>query len=227
MQDPEDGPQHNWTERNGGTYKRLVSKLDTLQDSKILSGYLNSAIKMLNTTQENGDHLTAEELLKSKEAFTATARRLRYPEKTVDMIVSRIDNAIAGKPNATATESAPIAVEPVKFRELLLDFGTATSPEALERCVLTLLQSYKSGHVERSEITEIVAKYCPENDSNGFACFFLGAINGSGTANEIAQMSGSLQQAMQEKKIGRDVGIALSQYAQHLIDTLGGHDGDA
>jgi hypothetical protein len=227
MQDPEDGPQHNWTERNSGTLSRLMGTLDCLQDSSKLNGYLSYAIGSVDNVRDNGDVLTKAELEKSREAFTAAARRLRFSEKIVKQIESRIDAAIAGNRGAASAVSPPMEVEPVKFRELLLDFGTATNPEAMERCVLTLLQSYKTGHVERDEISDIVAKYCPENDTNGFACYFLGAINGSGTASEIAQMSGSLQQAIQEKKVGRDVGIALSQYAQHLIDTLGGHDGDA
>jgi hypothetical protein len=227
MQDPEDGPQHAWTERNGGTAKRLIGELDFVQDVPKLKELLNKAIGCLNSTQQNGDHLTSEELLSLQEGFFSAARRLKLSESVVNTIKSRIVNSAAGRPNGPAENTAAIAVEPVKFRELLLDFGTASDTVKLERCVLTLLQSYKSGHIERDEITEIVAKYCPENDKNGYACFFLGAIHGSGTAAEIAQMSGSLQQAMQEKKIGRDVGIALSQYAQHLIDTLGGENGDA
>ena len=227
MQDAEDGPQHAWTERSNGTAKQMLTDLDFVPDVPKLKELLNKSIACVNSTQQNGDHLTPEELLGLQESFYAAATRLRLSDSVVNTIRKRIVDAAAGKPRGPADNSAPIAVEPVKFRELLLDFGTASDATKLERCVLTLLQSYKSKHINRDEIGEIVARYCPENDTNGYACFFLGAIHGSGTAAEIAQMSGSLQQAMQEKQIGRDVGIALSQFAQHLIDTLGGEHGDA
>lgn len=226
MKDPEDGPQSTWTEKKQDTFNRLMGTLSCLQDSKLLNGLLGTAIKLLNTTNEKGDHLTAEELFKAKEAFVSAARRLRFGENAVATIEKRIDDALGGK-KPESDDAAQMTVEPVGIRELLYDFGLAKDNTARERLILTTLQSYRTQHIESGDIGEIVAKYCPENETNGHACFFLGAIHSSDTAAEIAQMSESLRQAIQQKSVGVDVGNALSQYAQHRIDGLGGSDGDA
>ncbi len=226
MQDTEDGPQHTWNEKKQNTISRLMGTLDCLQDSKLLNGLLGTAIKLLNTTNEKGDHLTASELLKSKEAFTSAARRLRFGENVVAEIEKRIDNALSGKVS-DGEDAAPMTVEPVRIKELMYDFGLAKDNAVRERLILTTLQSYRTQHIDAADIGEVVAKHCPENETNGHACFFLGAIHCSGTAGEIAQMAESLRQAIHQKSVGVDVGTALSQYAQHRIDGLGGSDGNA
>lgn len=225
MKDTEHGDQHEWTQKNQSTYTRLVGKLDTLQDGKILNGILNTAIKFLNTTAENGDHLTVDELRKSKEVFTAAARRLRFTEGVVKQIEERIDAAIGGKP--ASTDQTPMEVEPVRFRELNLDFGVAKDTEARERCVMTLLQSRTMGSITEEEFATIVNTYCLEDDTNGRAWFLLGYIFNAGTASEIAGMSASVHADIQQNKIGRDVGNSLSKYAQTRIEKLGDNNGDA
>jgi hypothetical protein len=228
MQDAEDGPQHAWTERSNGTLNRMIGTLTFLQEPEKLNTILTYAIKSVDNVMENGDILTKAELQKAVEAFTSAANRLGLSETVVKQIKARLATAIAGDGKASsATAAPPIVVEPHKFRELLLDFGTANDTKTFEKAVMTLLQSYKSGHIEREDISEIVAKYCPEDDSNGHACFHLGAIHGSGAVNEIVQMRQSMWEANVDGKVGVDVANSLSIYAEHLIKTLGARHGDA
>lgn len=226
MKDSESGEQHQFQDQSKSTYRRLIDKLINMQDVKNLNGYLGMAIKCFRETQENGDRLTAEELKRSKEEFTSAARRLRFSEKVVSEIASRIDSALSG--DRVSSETASLgAVEPVRFREIMLDFGTAENTERRERCVLTLLQSYRTGAIDPEELSEVIAKYCPEDESNGGACFLLGILYNAGTASEVSGISASIQQAIQTKQIGKDVGQALSQFAQHRIEKIGDDNGNA
>lgn len=227
MKDPESGDQHTWEKPSQSTLSRLIGKLISLQEGSTLNGLVTTAIKCLNGTQERGDRLTVDEMRKAREEFAATARRLRFAESSVKQLTDRIDAALHG--GSTVTESAkPLtAVEPVRFKELEYDFSIAEGDAKFERCILTMLQSYRTGSIEPAELDQLVNRYCPEDGSNGGACFLMGLVHTSGTPQELAGVVQSIHQAIQQKEVGKDVGNALSQYAQHQVERIGDADGDA
>jgi hypothetical protein len=223
MKDPESGPQHTWPTKPQGTYARLISKLDSVQDVKEFKLFLASSIKMHRIPTLSGETLTTEELEKSIEFFTAAARRLRLSEEVVARIKGDLEAAVAGTVPEAQTETV-IDVEPVKFRELMFDFDVA-KPDGMDRLVMTTVQSLRSGHLTRPELSELCSKQCPEDSTRGPAAFFLGAIDRCGTPGELSQTVSDINAAMQQKQLGRDVGRSLTNLAQFLIDSKGNSDG--
>jgi hypothetical protein len=224
MKDSEAGQQHEWSIRQS-PFERLIAKLKVMQNPNELDGVLNYAIGVTKSKAANGDSMTREELSRTKASFVEAAKRLTFTEQMVKQIADRIDSEVSGNPQTTTRQK--LAVEPVRFRELNLDFGVAKDTEARERCVMTLLQSRTMGSITEEEFATIVNTYCLEDDTNGRAWFLLGYIFNAGTASEIAGMSASVHADIQQNKIGRDVGNSLSKYAQTRIEKMGDENGDA
>lgn len=221
MKDPESGEQHTWHYRNNGSaYSRLVSALDSLQDVNQMRKILNSALHMHNNPMPNGDVLTTEELLKSIEVFTANARRLRFSEA----VVEKIEQEIRRKADGKVAEQPELAVEPVRIRELLLDFGLAKLDQ-MDRLVTIAVQAYRAKHITRGELSELCGSQCPEDASRGAACFYLGAIDRCSSPEELAQTVADITTAVQQKLLPPEVGRALTNLAQTLIDTGSESDG--
>jgi hypothetical protein len=223
MKDPESGPQHTWPTKPQGTYSRLITKLDSVQDVNEFKLILAGSIKMHKVPTKSGETLTTEELQKSIEFFTGAARRLRLSEDIVGRIKADLEAAVAGTVPETQSETV-IDVEPVKFRELMFDFDVA-KPDAMDRLVMTTVQSFRSNHITRAELAELCSKQCPEDSTRGPAAFFLGAIDRCGTPGELSQTVADINAAMQQRQLGRDVGRSLTNLAQFLIDDKGKSDG--
>jgi hypothetical protein len=216
MKDPEDGEQHQWNHRRQGTLSRMTAALDSLQDATKLRGMLNFALKLHNQPFQ-GDVLSTDDLKVIKDAFTSAARRLRFPEPKVLEIAAEIDAKIEGR----ATADKPVndmAVEPIKIKELDYDFSIAADPNVLDRMVMTTVQSFRAGHISRTELSELCSKQCPEDPSRGAAVYFLGALERCGSAEELGQTVADISGAMQNRKISGDVGKALTNLGQALID---------
>lgn len=216
MQDPEGGEQHQWGNRKQGTYSRLVAQLDSLQDASKLRAFLTRALSIHNNPID-GDVLSTKELTDSIEVFTAAARRLRYGENVIAKIESEIRSKIDGRPMEQKND---MTVEPVKYKELDYDFGIATDPLAIDRLVMTSVQSFRAGHITRAELAELCSKQCPEDSSRGAACFFLGAIERCGSPEELGQTVADVSAAMQNRQISGDAGKALTNLGQALIDVM-------
>lgn len=223
MKDPESGPQHTWPAKPQGTYSRLIARLDSVQDVSEFKLILSGSIKMHHVPTRTGETLTADELEKSIEFFTAAARRLRLSEEVVARIKGDLEAAVAGTVNEENAATG-IDIEPVKFRELSYDFDLA-KPEGIDRLVMTTVQSFRSGHITRPELSELCSKQCPEDSSRGPSAFFLGAIDRCGTPGELSQTVADINAAMQQKQLGRDVGRSLTNLAQFLIDSKAKTDG--
>jgi hypothetical protein len=216
MKDPESGDQHTWSNENSNAYLRLVRKLESLQDAGQMRGLLNAALRMHNNPEPNGDVLSTENLLRSIEAFTKHAKRLRFTEKVVAQIEAELRDKAAGK-TATASESPELAIEPVRIKELMYDFDLA-KPDKWDQMVMTTVQSFRSGHITRAELSELAAKQCPEDASRGPACFYLGAIERCGSPEELSQAVADVNAAVQQKTVAPEVGRALTNLVQTLID---------
>lgn len=101
-------------------------------------------------------------------------------------------------------------------------FGVADDKEKTERAVVTMLQSYWSGSITQPEMDELVTKHCPEDDSNGVACFHMGQVHWADTAAQLSGVVAAIQQAKMSNQIGVNVANAMSQYAQNRFERMGG-----
>lgn len=224
MKDPEDGDQHQWTPKSSGTYSRLVSALTSLQDPSQLDLYLKGAFAIHNKANSKGDVLSTKEIEDITPEFTAAARRLRVPESEVMKMKVALEEKAAGVSNKAPAPD--LTVEPVKIRELKLDFGTAKQ-DGMDRLVMTAVQSFRAGHLTRGDLAELCGEQCPEDASRGPACFYLGAIERCGSQAELSQTVADVNAAVQNKQLTADVGRSLTNLAQTLIDTGAKSDGDA
>ena len=224
MRDPESGDQHQFSavKSTVTVYGRLCNKLDTLKDGSILNGLVTTAIHCFRGTQENGDRLTADEMRRSREEFSASARRLGCTEGVVKALIERIDAALNGTALAPEAHEVVTAVEPVRAREVEYLFGVADDRDKTERAVLTMLQSYWSAAITQAEMDALVAKHCPEDDSNGVACFHMGQVHCADTAAQLSGVVAAIQQAKMSNQIGVNVANAMSQYAQNRFERMGG-----
>ncbi len=216
MKDPEAGEQLTFDHRRQGTLSRISARLDSLQDASHLSGLVSRAIRVHNNPSD-GDVLTTEELRASIPIFTAAARRLRFTEKVVKEIEQRLTDKANGI--APTGQAEDLTVEPIKFRELIYDFEIA-KPEAMDRMVMTAVQSFRSGHITRAELAELCSKHCPEDATRGAACGYLGQIERCESPEEVSQCVTAVNAAMQTGQIGRDVGRSLANLGQVLIDKM-------
>lgn len=223
MRDPEDGDQHQWSNRNKNAYQGMVAALSSLQEPSKLDTFLKWAFLVHNTPNSKGDVITTDELMQLEKEFTAAARRLRVSEPDVQKIITAIQAKVSGV--APQTKAPDITVEPVKIRELKLDFGTAKRDE-LDRLVMTAVQSFRSGHITRGELSELCGESCPEDASRGPACFFLGAVERCGSAAELSQTVADITSSVQQKQLHPDVGRSLTNLAQTLIDSGSKSNGD-
>lgn len=224
MKDPEEGDQHTWQNRKQGSYSKLVARLDSLQDKNGLRALLTRALHVHNNPVD-GDVLTTKELANSIEVFTAAARRLGFSEKVVKQIEDEINAKIDGKPH----DKQEMTVEPVKFKELDYDFTVAKDEKKLDELVMTAVQSFTSKHITRAELAELASKQCPEDASRGVACFYLGALERCGSPGECGEQVANINGALQRKEMAGEVGKALMNLGQTLIDVMKakGHGNDA
>jgi hypothetical protein len=223
MKDTEEGPQVTWPSRPTGTFSRMVARLESIQTVALYKKILASAIEMHKVPTKSGDTLTSEELQKSIEPFAKAAKRLQLSDEVIGRIVTDLEAAVASVGRENAPETV-INVEPVRMRELMLDFDLAKRDE-IDLRVMAAVQSFVSGHVTRAELSELCSKQCPEDSSRGPAAFFLGAVDRCGTAGELSQTAADINAAMQQRQLGRDVGRSLTNLAQCLIDEKGKTNG--
>lgn len=245
MIDPESGPQVEFQKTDSvGTYSRLIAALDSMIDTSKFKGVLLKAIDCATGKGPAGESLTIEQLSQSKDAFCATARRLRFTERVVRQVEADIDKVIVGargqskqepvteQKTETAkqavSETVEIIAEVAKFKDIDFDFSTAADVGAREKCVVTTIQSFFSDALSFTDVGTLIDKHCPEDESMGQACFLMTAIYRGGSAVEVSTMAEFIVQGVQSGKIGKECGNALSQFAQRRIETItrGAQDND-